>query len=250
MTATGDATLRTTITATAFAALLLVAAPACAQTSEIEALRRELAAVKEDLANLRASIGRPRPIIDLTGAPLKGNPDAQVALMEFSDYECPFCIRHFRETMPLIEKNYISTGRILYGFRDFPIDQLHPQAIKAHEAARCGAEQDKFWPMHTTLFGQPAQHSPQGLEATATQAGLDLGKFRECIASGRTTDGIRKTADLASSFGANGTPAFFIGVIDKATNSVKVTRVLSGAMPFAQFAQALEAAIAQAQAGK
>lgn len=238
--------MRTTITAAAIAAFVLIAAPACAQTSEIEALRRELAAVKEDLANLRATLGRPRAFIELAGAPQKGSPDALVALVEFSDYECPFCIRHFRETMPLIEKNYISTGKVLYAFRDYPIDQLHPQAIKAHEAARCGAEQDKFWPMHTTLFGAPAQHSVGGIEATATQAGLDLQKFRECIASGRTTAGIRKTAELAEAFGANGTPAFFIGVIDKATNQVKVTRVISGALPFAQFAQALEAAIAQA----
>ena len=242
--------MRTTIVAAAVAAVVLAAAPACAQTSEIEALRRELAAVKEDLANLRASIGRPRPIIELAGVPQKGDSGAQVALVEFSDYECPFCIRHFRETMPLIEKNYIATGKIMYAFRDYPIDQLHPQAIKAHEAARCGAEQDKFWQMHTTLFGAPAQHSVQGLEATATQAGLDMAKFRECIASGRTTDGIRKTADLATAFGANGTPAFFIGIIDKATNSVKVTRALSGALPFTQFAQALEAVLAQAKENK
>jgi protein-disulfide isomerase len=225
----------------------LIAASACAQTSEIEALRRELAAVKEDLANLRATLGRPRPIVELKGAPQKGNADAQVALIEFSDYECPFCIRHFRETMPLIEKNYIATGKILYVFRDYPIDQLHPQAVKAHEAARCGAEQDKYWEMHTTLFGAPTQHSVEGLEATATKAGLDINKFRECIASGRTTPGIRKTAEDATNYGANGTPAFFLGVIDKATNTVKVTRGLSGALPFTQFAQAIEAVIAQAQ---
>ena len=239
--------MKTTITAAALAALVLVAAPACGQTSEIEALRRELAAVKEDLANLRATLGRPRPLVELTGAPQKGNPDAQVALVEFSDYECPFCIRHFRETMPLIEKNYISTGKILYVFRDYPIDQLHPQAVKAHEAARCGAEQDKYWPMHTTLFGAPAQHSVEGLEATAQKAGLDLSKFRECIASGRTTPAIRATAEAATAFGANGTPAFFIGVIDKANNTVKITRALSGAMPFTQFAQAIEAVIAAAK---
>jgi protein-disulfide isomerase len=182
----------------------------------------------------------------LAGAPQKGNADAVVALVEFSDYECPFCIRHFKETMPLIEKNYISTGKILYVFRDYPIDALHPQAVKAHEAAQCGAEQDKYWPMHTTLFNTPDKHSVEGLEATAMKAGLDLTKFRECIASGRTTDGIRKTGDIATSFGAQGTPAFFIGVVDKATNTVKVKRALSGALPFAQFAQAIEAVMAEA----
>lgn len=247
MTIDGGATLKKTITAAVLGALVLAAAPACGQTSEIEALRREIAALKEDLANLRATLGRPRPVVDLTGAPQKGNADAQVALVEFSDYECPFCIRHFRETMPLLEKNYISNGKILYVFRDYPIDQLHPQAVKAHEAARCGAEQDKYWPMHTTLFGTPDKHSVEGLEATAMKAGLDVTKFRECIASGRTTDGIRKTAEIATSFGAQGTPAFFVGIVDKASNTVKVIRALSGALPFAQFAQAIEAVMAQAQ---
>jgi protein-disulfide isomerase len=238
------------ILAAALAALVLAATPACAQSSEVEALRREIEALKEDLANLRASIGRPRPIVDLNGAPQKGNPEAIVALVEFSDYECPFCIRHFRETMPLIQKNYIETGKILYAFRDFPIDQLHPQAIRAHEAAQCVNELQpaKFWDMHDRMFGAPAQHSLEALEATATQLGTDGAKYRECIASGRTTPGIRKTADLASSFGANGTPAFFIGIIDKATNQVKITRSISGAVPFAQFAQAIEAAIAQGTA--
>ena len=247
MAVIGDATVKTTITAAALVVLGLAVVPACAQTSEIEALRREIAALKEDLANLRETLGRPRPIVALDGAPRKGNADSQVVLLEYSDYECPFCIRHFRETMPLIEKNYIATGKILYVFRDYPIDQLHPQAVKAHEAAQCGAEQDKYWPMHTALFGVPAQHSPEGLEATATKVGLDLTKFRECIASGRTTAGIRKTAQDATSFGAQGTPAFFIGLLDKETNSVRVTRALSGALPFAQFAQAIEAAIEQAK---
>lgn len=232
----------------ALAVLFVLSVPACAQSAEVAALRKELEAVKEDLANLRASIGRPRPIVDLNGVPQKGNPDALVALVEFSDYECPFCIRHFRETMPLIQKNYIDTGKILYAFRDFPVDELHPQAIKAHEAAHCGLEQNKFWEMHDNLFGAPAQHSVQGLEAVATQQGLNLEAYRACIASGRTTEGIRRNAATASSFGATGTPAFFIGLIDKATNQVKISRAITGAVPFATFAQALETAIAQAVA--
>lgn len=228
------------------AALVLVATPACAQSAEIEALRREVADLREDLASLRASLGRARPIIDLTVGHHKGNREARVALIEFSDYECPFCIRHSRETMPMIEKNYIATGRILYGFRDFPIDQLHPQAIRAHEAAQCAGDQNKYWEMHAKMFGQPSQHTPEALEATATDVGLDLGAYRACLAGGTHTAAIRATVDQANSFGANGTPAFFIGIIDPATNSVRITRAISGAVPFAQFAQALEAAIAEA----
>lgn len=228
-------------------ALVFMAMPACAQSSDIEALRKEIADLREDLASLRASLGRARPVIDLTQGHQKGNEDATVALIEFSDYECPFCIRHSRETMPLIEKNYIATGKILYGFRDFPIDQLHPQAIRAHEAAQCAGDQDKYWEMHSRMFGQPAQHTPQLLEAAASQIGLDLNAFRTCVSSGTHTPAIRESVSLAESFGANGTPAFFIGIIDRTNNTVRITRAISGAVPFAQFAQALEGALAQAK---
>ena len=242
--------MKTRILGAALAALVLAAVPACAQSSELEALRREVAALKEDLANLRASLGRPRPIVDLTGAPQKGNPEAVVALVEFSDYECPFCIRHFRETMPLIEKNYIQTGKILYAFRDFPIDQLHPQAIRAHEATQCvnSVQPAKYWDMHNKMFGAPTQHTPEALEATVIGLGVDAAPYRECLASGRTTAGIRATSEQANSFGANGTPAFFIGLIDKANNQVKIIRAISGAVPFTQFAQAIEAVMAQGTA--
>lgn len=229
------------------AGLVLATAPACAQSSEIDALRREIADLREDLASLRSSLGRSRAIVNLDGGHQKGNPDALIALIEFSDYQCPFCARHTRETMPLIEKDFIATGRVLYGFRDFPIDQLHPQAIRAHEAAQCAGDQQKYWEMHARMFGDPSQHTQAGLESTAAEIGLNLGAFRACLAAGTHTAGIRADVALAESFGANGTPAFFIGVIDKATNSVRISRAITGAVPYAQFAQALEAAIAQAQ---
>jgi protein-disulfide isomerase len=234
--------VKTRILGAALAALVLTAVPACAQSAEIEALRREVAALKEDLANLRASI-------DLKGAPQKGNADALVALVEYSDYECPFCIRHFRETMPLLEKNYIESGKILYVFKDFPIDQLHPQARRAHEATQCvgSLQPDKYWDMHNKMFGAPAQHTPEALETTASGLGINMTAYRECLASGRTTAGIKASGDEATAFGANGTPAFFVGIIDKATNQVKITRALSGALPFTQFAQVIEAALAQAK---
>ena len=232
--------------------LTVVATPACAQSSsaELEALRKEVAELREDLASLRATLDRPRPIVKLDEGYRKGNADALVALVEFSDYECPFCIRHSRETMPMIDKNYIQTGKILYTFRDFPIDQLHPQAIRAHEAARCAGDQGKFWEMHGQMFGSPQQHTPEALEATAASVGVDLQKYRACIAAGTHTESIRANASIAEGFGANGTPAFFIGLVDKETNQIKITRAITGAVPFPQFAQALEAALAQAQGQK
>ena len=234
------------VMAAACAGLLLLAAPACAQSAEIEALRREVADLREDLANLRASLGRARPIITLADGPTRGNEDALVALIEFSDYECPFCLRHSRETMPLIEQNYISTGRILYSFRDFPIDALHPQAIRAHAAVQCAADQGRFWEMHTGMFGVAATHTPEALELRAAQIGLDPTQFRDCMASNTHTAAIRQSVSTVESFGATGTPTFFIGIIDKSTGTVRITRAMTGALPYAQFAQALETALAQA----
>ncbi|MGE3344695.1 MAG: DsbA family protein [Vicinamibacterales bacterium] len=229
--------------------LAVAAVPACAQSSssEVEALRREVADLRDDLASLRASLGRPRPLISINDGPVKGNPDALVALIEMSDYECPFCLRHTRETMPLIDKNYIQTGRVLYSFRDYPIDQLHPRAIRAHEAVRCAGDQGKYWEMHNGMFGPSSTHTPEALEAKATQVGLDLNAYRTCMASGTHTAAIREGISKIEGYGATGTPAFFIGIIDKATGQVKLTRAITGALPFAQFAQALETALAQAQ---
>jgi len=237
--------VKTRTVRSAIAVLVFLSAPGCGGSSEIDTLRGELALVKEDLANLRMSLGRPRATVALDDVRQRGNPDAQVALVEFSDYECPFCRRHFSQTMPLIEEQYIATGRILYAFRDFPIDELHPQAIKAHEAAQCGLEQGRYWQMHNMLFGAPEEHSVDGLEATATKAGLNMDAFRECIASGRTTEAIRKTASQAAGFGANGTPAFFVGFVDKAANQITVAQAMSGALPFETFSQVIDAAIAQ-----
>ena len=147
-----------------------------------------------------------------------------MTLVEFSDYECPFCVRHFQQTMPELEARYIKTGKIRYVFRDFPVDQLHPEAIRAHEAAQCAGEQGKFWDLHTRLFSAAGHAHRAAPRAARAEAGLDLPAFRTCVASGRTTSAIRANAELAIELGANGTPAFFVGVRDLATNQMKVAQ--------------------------
>lgn len=181
-------------------------------------------------------------ILDVAGAPALGPADAVVTLIEFSDYECPFCIRHFQQTMPEIRKQYIDTGKIRYVFRDFPIDQNHPQAIRAHEAAHCALEQQRFWDLHVRLFSSPGTHTPAALEDRAREAGLNEDQFRACIASGRTTPKVRATVNLVESLGATGTPWFFVGLRDPKTDHVKVLKSIGGAQPFSQFATALDAA--------
>jgi len=185
--------------------------------------------------------------IDLAGAPALGSASAKVALVEFSDYECPFCIRHFQQTMPRLTEAYIKTGKVRYAFRDFPIDRLHPESIRAHEAAHCAGEQNKYWELHPRLFGPPGSHTPDRILSLARDAGLDMTAFGTCIESRRSDEPIRKTIQIASEFGADGTPTFFIGIRDPGKDTVAVLKAFSGAQPYDDFASALDAALARAR---
>lgn len=203
-------------------------------------LGRAQAALEAEVAVLSKAT-----LVDVKGFPALGPAEATVTLVEFSDYECPFCIRHFQQTMPRIEADYIATGRIRYVFRDFPVDQLHPAAIKAHEAARCMDEQARFWPMHRRLFSAAGTHSAEALEEQARAVGGDLNAFRACVGSGRHTAGVRDSAALALTLGASGTPAFFIGVRDLATDQVKVRQAVAGAQPYDVFTRILDELLKQ-----
>jgi protein-disulfide isomerase len=183
--------------------------------------------------------------IDVSGDPALGADDALVTLVEFSDYECPFCIRHFTQTMGEIDEKFIRSGRIQYVFKDFPIAQLHPEAIRAHQATRCAAEQGKFWEMHTKMFSPAGTHSLEQLEVHATAAGLAMAPYRECMTSNRTVAAVQASVEAAVALGANGTPSFFVGIRDPETNRVRVVQALSGAQPFAEFEKVLTAVEAQ-----
>jgi protein-disulfide isomerase len=211
--------------------------------SAVDALR----AVREDVAAAGAAADGRRPVIDLAGAPSLGPDTATVALVEFSDYECPFCIRHFRQTMPQLVANYIKPGRIRYVFRDWPVDQLHPESIRAHEAAHCAGEQKRYWDLHARLFGPAGSHSADLLLGLARETGLDMAAFGACLQSRRSDAAIRQTGQMAVEMGATGTPAFFIGLRDPATDKVTVLQGLTGAQPYEVFAQALDAALAKAR---
>jgi protein-disulfide isomerase len=240
---------------TAVLALAIAVATWLVSKQQIRQLQRDFAALQaahrelalEVTQGKKGGAGPVGQIIDVAKAPARGRQDAVVTLVEFSDYECPFCIRHFQQTMPLIERNYVDTGKIRYVFRDLPIDSNHPQAIKAHEAARCALEQDKFWDLHARLFSAPGTHTPLALEDRAKEAGLNQAAFRACIASARTTAGIRETSSVADGLGATGTPWFFVGLRDLSTDQVRVLKPIGGAQPYEQFVIALDSAIRQAE---
>jgi protein-disulfide isomerase len=180
------------------------------------------------------------------GYPYRGNPDAPVQLIEYSDYLCPFCDRYFLQSLPQINENYIKTGKVVHIFRDFPIPTLHPTAPKGHQAALCVAEQGavKFWKMHDLLYQNQTQWNnlpdpTQYLATTVESVGADMQAYQDCIDSGRTMEQVNQSVTAAQNLGFNATPTFqFV------RNSDKKTFTLIGAYPFDTFAQWFDALIA------
>ena len=237
----------------ALSALGIALATLVFASRQIGDLRQELAALENAHQQLAGQLGKGKGVagpvgqtIDVAGAPALGRADAVLTLIEFSDYECPFCIRHFQTTWPQIDQNYVKTGKIRYVFRDFPIDSNHPQAIRAHEAAHCALEQNHFWELHARLFSAPGTHTPIALEDRAKEAGLDDAAFRACVANGRSTKDVRAIGSIAETLGATGTPWFFLGVRDLKSDQVRVLKPIGGAQPYQQFVTAIDAALRDA----
>lgn len=178
------------------------------------------------------------------GALALGNPAAPVTLVEFTDYQCPFCARHVQQTMPQIISQLIETGRVYYIMKDFPLDQIHPQARVAAAAARCAGEQEADWAMHDLLFARQQNWSGQAnvnaiFAGYATELGLNEAAFSDCLNSGRYDAAIEQNLQEGLSLGVRGTPAFFINGFP-----------ISGAQPYNLFEYAVglaeEGTLAQA----
>src|SRR6266540_1918344 len=179
---------------------------------------RQKAGVKVLLEPLRVAV-------DVTGRPIRGNKDAPVTIVEFSDFQCPFCSRA-RPTVNKVRETYGDKVRVI--FRNFPLS-IHPQAQKAGEAAGCAGEQGKFWEMHDRLFANQAKLQVPDLKEHAAVLGLDPEAFRQCLDSGRHTADLQRDAEAGTGYGVSGTPSFFIN-----------GRPLVGAQPFESFAQVID----------
>jgi protein-disulfide isomerase len=166
-----------------------------------------------------------------------GSATAPVTLVEFTDYQCPYCRRFQAEDWPQLKRDYIDTGKVRFIVRDLPLS-FHSNARPAAEAAHCAGEQGHFWPMHTGLLEKSADLSPQGLEARAKSLGLDLPRFRACIAANKYESAIAANAAQADALGIRGTPAFVVGAADRGRLDGVL---LEGALPYNTFRMVLEA---------
>ncbi len=243
--------------------LLLCLTPAFAQTKttnpddEIKALRQEIEAVKagqtaiqkdlleiKNLLRTRAGGQPPRDIVlDIADVPAKGTKDAKVVLVEFSDFQCPYCGRFSRDTIPQVQADYVDTGKVKYVFADFPLEAIHPYAFKAAEAASCAGEQGEYWKMHDHLFANQTKLKPEDLSRYAEAIGLDKSKFQQCLDTQKRAPSIRKTMAQAGEAGVSSTPTVMVGLLQPNSSKVKILRVLKGAQPFAAVKDALDNAL-------
>jgi len=222
---------------------------------EIGALNAGQVAVGKDVGEIRDLLRRqpaqgaapavPRDIVlSLGDAPFKGSANAPVTLVEFTDYECSFCARHVKETFPQLERDYVATGKVKYVFRNFPLESIHKQSFKAHEAATCAADQGKFWEMHDRLFASQPALTPDQLIGYAQAVGLNAGQFQACFSADRHAAEIRKDISEGEKAGVTGTPTFFLGATTPNSPTLKVTNTLVGAKQYSAFKEAIDALLA------
>lgn len=207
------------------------------ENGELEATLE--AQMRQAYEQAQAQAAQPQPPsgpvdIPIDGAYAVGDPNAPVTIIEYTDYQCPFCSRHFEQTYPQLLDNYIDAGVVYYVFKDFPLTQIHPQAVLAASAARCAGDQDAYLAMHDALFANQGEWSGRSDADTlfnqyATELDLDEAQFATCLADGTYEDAIYADLNEGTSFGVSGTPAFFLNGY-----------FLSGAQPYSTFVDAVE----------
>jgi protein-disulfide isomerase len=244
-------------------------APATARDSRPKALatatvsagitRDQAAAILNELRAIRqllemqqhaapAALARPTPVPDKVKMSIAdgwyslGREDAPVTLIEFADYQCPFCRRFHSETFGQLKKNYIDIGKLRFVSRDLPLD-FHPNAQRAAEAARCAGDQDKYWEMRDTLITHSADLSRDAILRYAQALALDASSFQRCLDGEKHKSAIEKDLADAQSLQVSGTPTFILGNTKKAT--IEGQRLV-GALPYAAFDSAIRQLLAAA----
>ena len=166
--------------------------------------------------------------------PSWGPEDASVVMVEFADFQCPYCARHSQQTMPSIRESY--GDKVRYVYRDFPLTSIHQFAQKAAEGGQCAQDQGMFWEFHDLLFENQGALADSDLKSYAEQIGADTGEFNDCLDSGKHAPEVLLDLQDGRTAGITGTPAFVINGV-----------LVSGAQPFEQFRQVIDQALAQGE---
>jgi protein-disulfide isomerase len=196
--------------------------------------KRERAFVHELRQRYKVTVALRPPTVDVSSDddPFMGPADALVTIIEFSDFQCPYC-RRVQPALKKLMKEY--EGRVKLVFRDFPLRRIHPQAQKAAEAAQCAADQNQFWPYHDKLFATSSL-LPHDLKNYAKELGLDTEQFNTCLDSDKYAQEVEKDLQDGENAGVSATPSFFVN-----------GQPLSGAASYERFQELVEAALAHKQ---
>lgn len=193
-----------------------------------------------------AQIPTPPPVVNdmkVGKLPVMGNKEAKVTVVEFSDFECPFCKKYFDETHAQLQKDYVDTDKIQFAYRHYPLSSMHPSAQKAAEASECANEQNNFWGYHDLLFTEQGTWADQTLTKEnvidhfvdyATQLGMDADQFRKCLEDSKYKQNVADDKAVGDSAQVDGTPTFFI-------NGTR----LVGALPYSEIKKAIDKALAE-----
>jgi protein-disulfide isomerase len=230
---------------------LVLGLPLAAQSSE-GITRQQADEIINELREIRQLLqrqgqGQPQPQpqpepaptrakLSLQGFEMLGDKNAPLTVVEFTDYQCPFCQRFHLTAYPDLKKNYIDTGKVRFYSRDLPLD-FHANAMRAAQAARCANEQGQYWKLREIMSSNPDKLDMASLVNFATDLKMDPGKFRTCVESEKYKNAVQTDSLEAMKIGASGTPTFVVG---KSTPEGVDGEVMIGAMPFAMFDQKLK----------
>jgi len=209
---------------------------------ELKEIRRVLEKIEKQGGRGSKQPSRPTTArVSTKGKQSMGSKDAPVTIVEFTDYQCPFCLRFTKNTFPTLKTKYIDTGKVRWVGLNLPLP-FHKDATKAAQAAHCAGEQGKFWEMREVLFQNPQKLNVTFLPAHAATLNLDIEAFNACLQSTRHLDVIAKEAKDANAVRLTGTPSFIIG---KTTSDVISGPVVIGAQQMNVFDAAINKALAQ-----
>ena len=170
---------------------------------------------------------------------VRGNLDAPVTLVEYSDFTCGFCLKFFKETWPRLQARYVDTGKVRFLYKDYPRADQGP-GVAAAVAARCAGDQGAYWPMHDRLFAERAKLDENLFLQHAKTLGLDHAKFSQCLQDGRHVEAIFKDRQEANSWGFHGTPGFVIMRSSQQPTAKDPAVAIPGAFPFESFAEEID----------
>ena len=204
------------------------------QADEILAELRQIRQLIEKQAEKGAPPPPARAKLNLEGFQMLGSKDAPITVVEFTDYQCPFCRQFHLTTFADLKKNYIDTGKVRFYSRDLPLDSLHPNAMRAAQAARCAADQGQYWKLRDLMGANPDKLDQDSLLAAAAGLKMDVNTFRTCLTTEKYKEAVQTDILEAMKIGAEATPTFVVG---KSTPTGVDGELLVGAQPLNSFVQ-------------